>query len=45
MQRFSAMLFDVYGTLLISGAGDIGFNREPTERVDDATESVAAIWY
>ena len=35
MQRFSAMLFDVYGTLLISGAGDIGFNREPTERVDD----------
>ena len=35
MQRFSAMLFDVYGTLLISGAGDIGFNREATEKVDD----------
>jgi putative hydrolase of the HAD superfamily len=30
MRRFSAMLFDVYGTLLISGAGDIGFDREPT---------------
>jgi putative hydrolase of the HAD superfamily len=27
MQRFSAMLFDVYGTLLISGAGDIGFDQ------------------
>ncbi len=29
------MLFDVYGTLLISQAGDIGFNLEPTKRVDD----------
>ena len=34
MQRFSVMLFDVYGSLLISGAGDIGFNREPTERLN-----------
>ncbi len=34
MQRFAAMLFDVYGTLLISGAGDIGFNQKPTESVD-----------
>ena len=35
IHRFSAMLFDVYGTLLISQAGDIGFNLEPTKRVDD----------
>ena len=35
MQRFSAMLFDVYGTLLISGAGDIGLNRRPIERIGD----------
>jgi putative hydrolase of the HAD superfamily len=35
MQFFSAMLFDVYGTLLISKAGDIGFHREQTERVED----------
>jgi len=35
MQRFSAILFDVYGTLLISQAGDIGLNLEPTKRVDD----------
>jgi putative hydrolase of the HAD superfamily len=35
MQRFSAMLFDVYGTLLISGAGEIGLNRRPIERMDD----------
>lgn len=35
MQRFSAILFDLYGTLLISGAGGIGFKREPTERVDE----------
>ncbi|MCB2146635.1 MAG: HAD family hydrolase [Deltaproteobacteria bacterium] len=34
MHRFSAMLFDVYGTLLISGAGDIGFDREPTENMN-----------
>lgn len=34
MQCFSAILFDVYGTLLISKAGDIGFHREPIERVD-----------
>ena len=27
------MLFDVYGTLIISGAGDIGFVREPTENM------------
>ncbi|WP_319409969.1 HAD family hydrolase [uncultured Desulfosarcina sp.] len=31
MDRFSAMLFDVYGTLLISRAGDIGYDREPTK--------------
>ena len=31
MQRFSAILFDVYGTLLVSGAGEIGFNRDPSE--------------
>ena len=31
MDCFSAMLFDVYGTLLISRAGDIGFDRESTE--------------
>ena len=35
MQRFSAMLFDVYGTLLISGAGDIGFMQGPAQHVDD----------
>ena len=35
MQRFSAMLFDVYGTLLISRAGDIGLNRWPIERMDE----------
>ncbi len=34
MQRFSAMLFDVYGTLLISGAGD-GYTREPAQRAAD----------
>ncbi len=34
LQPFSAMLFDVYGTLLVSGAGDIGFNQKPTESVD-----------
>lgn len=33
MNRFSAMLFDVYGTLLISRAGDIGFDRESAEVV------------
>ena len=33
MNRFSAMLFDVYGTLLISRAGDIGFDRESTDVV------------
>ena len=27
MKRFKAILFDVYGTLLISGAGDIGANQ------------------
>jgi putative hydrolase of the HAD superfamily len=36
MQPFSALLFDVYGTLLISGAGDIGLNRQiPTKRMKD----------
>ncbi|MBC2713324.1 MAG: HAD family hydrolase [Desulfosarcina sp.] len=35
MQRFSAMLFDVYGTLLISGAGGIGYKQAPTESVDE----------
>ena len=35
MQRFSAMLFDVYGTLLISSAGYIGLNRGPMERMND----------
>ncbi len=34
IQRFSAMLFDIYGTLLISGAGEIGFDRRSTGRVD-----------
>jgi putative hydrolase of the HAD superfamily len=34
MQPFSAILFDLYGTLLISGAGGIGFKREPLERED-----------
>lgn len=29
MQRFSAFLFDVYGTLMISGAGEIGFPENP----------------
>ncbi len=32
-QRFSAILFDVYGTLLISGAGDIGLDQNPTESI------------
>lgn len=35
MEHFSAMLFDVYGTLLISGAGEIGLNQWPLERMDD----------
>jgi putative hydrolase of the HAD superfamily len=35
MEPFSAMLFDVYGTLLISGAGEIGLNQWPIERMDD----------
>ena len=35
MKRFSAMLFDVYGTLLISRAGDIGLNRRPMEKMAD----------
>jgi len=38
MQRFSAMLFDIYGTLLISGAGDIGFTREPTQSAADVQD-------
>lgn len=35
MQRYEAMLFDVYGTLLVSGAGEIGLNRVPIERDED----------
>lgn len=35
MRRFSAMLFDVYGTLLISRAGDMGIARRPTEKMVD----------
>jgi putative hydrolase of the HAD superfamily len=35
MQRFSGVLFDIYGTLLISGAGEIGFNRQPVQKNDD----------
>jgi len=35
MQRFSAMLFDVYGTLLISGAGEIGFDQLHPGRIDE----------
>jgi len=35
MQNFRAMLFDVYGTLLISGSGDIGISREQSVEEDD----------
>lgn len=35
IQQFSAMIFDVYGTLLISRAGDIGLNRDPNERMEN----------
>ena len=35
MQNFRAMLFDVYGTLLISGSGDIGISREQPAKADD----------
>ena len=34
MQNFRAMLFDVYGTLLISGSGDIGVSREQSAKAD-----------
>lgn len=34
MQPYSAFLFDVYGTLMISGAGDIGFRWNPEEPVN-----------
>ena len=34
MRRFSAFLFDVYGTLMISGAGEIGFSENPREPVN-----------
>ena len=34
MQRFSAYLFDVYGTLMISGAGEIGFPENPRGAVN-----------
>ena len=33
MQCFSAILFDVYGTLLVSGAGEIGSNGDPSENM------------
>ncbi len=32
MRRFDAMLFDVYGTLLVSAAGDIGAPGGPSDR-------------
>ena len=35
MQNFRAILFDVYGTLLISGSGDIGVSREQSAKADD----------
>jgi putative hydrolase of the HAD superfamily len=35
MQNLRAMLFDVYGTLLISGSGDIGVSREQSAKEDD----------
>jgi putative hydrolase of the HAD superfamily len=35
MRNFRAMLFDVYGTLLISGSGDIGISREQSVEEDD----------
>ena len=35
MQNLRAILFDVYGTLLISGSGDIGVTREQSAKVDD----------
>ena len=35
MRNFRAMLFDVYGTLLISGSGDIGISREQSVKEDD----------
>lgn len=38
MQNFKAMLFDVYGTLLISGSGDIGVSREQSAKEDDLQE-------
>jgi putative hydrolase of the HAD superfamily len=38
MQHFSAMLFDVYGTLLISAAGEIGRHPWPAGRMDAIEE-------
>ncbi|MGD8949958.1 MAG: hypothetical protein PVG62_04370, partial [Desulfobacterales bacterium] len=35
MQNFRAVLFDVYGTLLISGSGDIGIGRERPVKEED----------
>jgi len=35
MQNFRAILFDVYGTLLISGSGDIGTSREQSVQEAD----------
>ncbi|BBO66976.1 hydrolase [Desulfosarcina alkanivorans] len=35
MQPFSAVLFDVYGTLIISGAGEPGGHRKATDGVGD----------
>jgi putative hydrolase of the HAD superfamily len=34
MQPVGAMLFDIYGTLLISGAGEVGVDREPPAKGD-----------
>ena len=35
MENFRAMLFDVYGTLLISGSGDIGISHGQSVKADD----------
>ena len=38
LKRFKAMLFDVYGTLLISRAGEIGFDQKLSKRRDGVKE-------
>ncbi|MFO7645815.1 MAG: HAD family hydrolase [Desulfosarcina sp.] len=38
MQPFAALLFDVYGTLLISGAGELGFDQIPPHHRDALRE-------